>query len=133
MLDGRDLRINSLGSAEWNAGDIALTNTANILNAGDLFINASGSISAASAEADLLVQNTGTLTKQSGSGSTTITVPFENSGHLTVLDGQLFLTADSTLSSSGQVNLGQTTSADIPITLLATDLTDISETDADAG
>ncbi|MCF3650916.1 beta strand repeat-containing protein [Synoicihabitans lomoniglobus] len=106
FLDDMTLTVESFGYVQWNAADIYLTDTAQIINHGEISITTPISIAPGDSIAAQTLVNNGTLAKTYGSGRTTIAVPLENNGTIDIENGVLVLTADATLASGSAVKLG---------------------------
>lgn len=114
FVDGRTFNLNGLGTftgyAANSGGYFYISNGATFNNAGTFDVgwsaNFNNNINASGTAGT--INNTGTFTRSVGSGTTTVTIPFNNSQIVTVQAGKLALNGGGTQTGSFQTSLGAT-------------------------
>jgi len=109
--------LNNAGTATWTAGDIGLNNGATINNSGtwdvqtDSYLtNLDGSLS--------IFNNSGVFQKTAGTGSTMVSIDFDNSGSVDAQVGSLRFGYDLTNNSGGAVEIGKDAALTVEGTLI---------------
>lgn len=99
-LDGAVLSSTALGTISFDAlGTLVLANGATLENLGTTMLLNDGTISAADASA-VAFNNSGTVTRDVGTGTFTIAVPFNHSGLLNLNTGSIWFNGGGTASNS---------------------------------
>ena len=107
-LDGHDLINQTI--ANWNSGNILLTNDATFTNASSTTFNANATttMNIGTGTANAFINN-GLFTKNTAGTTTTINTDFTNNGELEILDGELVFGGNLTSGVGTTINLGDGT------------------------
>ena len=104
----QDARLSNSGRVSWTEGNITLSGSSDVYNDAAAFFDIKDdlNITAGSDGVGNRFANLGTLNKSGGTGTSLISVPFENSGTLQVDTGTLRLSAGLTQTGTMAINSG---------------------------